>query len=310
MPPPYPAGRGFNTQPPEGGWLLNLRSRSKSTLFQHTAARRRLVGDLELDVAVLEFQHTAARRRLEAKSVIGYIKNQVSTHSRPKAAGRPVAKPTARSPVSTHSRPKAAGFRKSKAVDVFDVSTHSRPKAAGVRKQGCDGRRWSFNTQPPEGGWVAMANFLIPFEVSTHSRPKAAGHEPCRIGGQYVQFQHTAARRRLDYYKELCRLYGVFQHTAARRRLADGYNDPAHQLRFQHTAARRRLAGLMPCRLSVDFVSTHSRPKAAGTRLAPEILPELKFQHTAARRRLACRMCSYSTRHGFNTQPPEGGWES
>ena len=79
---------------------------------------------------------------------------------------------------------------------------------------------------------------------------------------------------------------------------------------FQHTAARRRLDGEIINRLLARIVSTHSRPKAAGSchcrsrrtngkfqhtaarrRLvyAGEDLPEAeKFQHTAARRRLAC----------------------
>ena len=55
---------------------------------------------------------------------------------------------------------------------------------------------------------------------------------------------------------------------------------------FQHTAARRRLAQ-SPKLLDVNLrVSTHSRPKAAGTGYAPP------------RYAPAC----------FNTQPPEGGW--
>ena len=55
----------FNTQPPEGGWL---RPSSSCCIPQR-------------------FQHTAARRRLE-KGLFAYraIKD-VSTHSRPKAAG-------------------------------------------------------------------------------------------------------------------------------------------------------------------------------------------------------------------------------
>ena len=62
---PRPGGR-FNTQPPEGG-CMRLRSLlSYSTLFQHTAARRRL-------------RHPGARL---GKRFF------VSTHSRPKAAAR------------------------------------------------------------------------------------------------------------------------------------------------------------------------------------------------------------------------------
>ena len=55
--------------------------------------------------------------------------------------------------VSTHSRPKAAGrilllFRL-----LITVSTHSRPKAAGGWHQLIGGVGLCFNTQPPEGGW-------------------------------------------------------------------------------------------------------------------------------------------------------------
>ncbi|WP_410000212.1 hypothetical protein [Neisseria sicca] len=33
----------------------------------------------------------------------------------------------------------------------------------------------SFNTQPPEGGWMSPIGFQARVPVSTHSRPKAAG---------------------------------------------------------------------------------------------------------------------------------------
>ena len=56
---------GFNTQPPEGGWFLFGVVQVCMCLFQHTAARRRLVLYLLLSANCL----------------------RVSTHSRPKAAG-------------------------------------------------------------------------------------------------------------------------------------------------------------------------------------------------------------------------------
>ena len=55
---------------------------------------------------------------------------------------------------------------------------------------------------------------------------------------------------------------------------------------FQHTAARRRLGMSLFCH--------------ATSRL---------FQHTAARRRLVLRTLQTCLMFGFNTQPPEGGWE-
>ena len=123
----------------------------------------------------------------------------------------------------------------------------------------------------------------------------------------------------------------VFQHTAARRRLGTRIYPPPSEIEFQHTAARRRLAQtLRRCR-SAAWVSTHSRPKAAGTkgktygigsRVSTHSRPKAAgfmcivfytvnpvFQHTAARRRLD-RLCRLeSATKSFNTQPPEGGWE-
>ena len=101
-------GFGFNTQPPEGGWLK-----------------------------IMHF----------------LLKLRVSTHSRPKAAGSAIRLTKSRFAVSTHSRPKAAGGFRYGAPNGKHVSTHSRPKAAG-----CD------PIQPLKDGIV-----------STHSRPKAAG---------------------------------------------------------------------------------------------------------------------------------------
>ena len=79
--------RSFNTQPPEGGWRPSEKP-------------ARIPG---------QFQHTAARRRLADGTIIENVEAVVSTHSRPKAAGKSnvfVFNPIF---VSTHSRPKAAG---------------------------------------------------------------------------------------------------------------------------------------------------------------------------------------------------------
>ena len=58
-----------------------------------------------------------------------------------------------------------------------------------------------------------------------------------------------------------------------------------------------------------DYVSTHSRPKAAG-RMYSAFSAASSFQHTAARRRLVVPFKGQShTKKSFNTQPPEGGWK-
>ena len=101
------------------------------------------------------------------------------------------------------------------------------------------------------------------------------------------RFQHTAARRRLEGYQGNPEWDKLFQHTAARRRLALPSPYGIRRVSFQHTAARRRLApsanaacadsgfntqppegGWATCmalQRVFGTVSTHSRPKAAGS---------------------------------------------
>ena len=55
-------------------------------------------------------------------------------------------------------------------------------------------------------------------------------------------------------------------------------------------------------------VSTHSRPKAAGSIRSSDEHYAVMFQHTAARRRLEIPNGSKTPSACFNTQPPEGGW--
>ena len=193
------------------------------------------------------------------------------------------------------------------AVRKCVVSTHSRPKAAGQGLTATGLTCERFNTQPPEGGWR-----------------QAKAHRPTQ-----ERFQHTAARRRLGSNKSIIGPTTRFQHTAARRRLAAVGIGGTAGILFQHTAARRRLA-LCAVRRGLPYgVSTHSRPKAAGSSLQfgnaaavvsthsrPKAAGALRytrgrrrgFQHTAARRRLGRCDTRGAGVVGFNTQPPEGGW--
>ena len=99
----------------------------------------------------------------------------VSTHSRLKAAGGQRRCPRRRRAVSTHSRLKAAGPGKTWFCHCSYVSTHSRLKAAGRAIESDWRHDESFNTQPPEGGWLTVDSELPEVQVSTHSRLKAAG---------------------------------------------------------------------------------------------------------------------------------------
>ena len=56
-----------------------------------------------------------------------------------------------------------------------------------------------------------------------------------------IEFQHTAARRRLEIIKPEYNGTLWFQHTAARRRLGTANQRKQAAMMFQHTAARRRL---------------------------------------------------------------------
>ena len=76
------------------------------------------------------FQHTAARRRLVLSVEVAAREVLVSTHSRPKAAGRLGCVYPARLVVSTHSRPKAAGV----GVDVVRRLTYAFQHTAARRR--------------------------------------------------------------------------------------------------------------------------------------------------------------------------------
>ena len=188
---------GFNTQPPEGGWLLDVfavlfllvstHSRPKAAGYAlsvlsaipcvSTHSRPKAAGSsLPRLNGISMFQHTAARRRL-----VRSIRNIILSIT-----------------VSTHSRPKAAGFSdlfKIILCRTFQHTAARRRLASGICS--CGIFKSCFNTQPPEGGWT---NF-------------------CCIGKRLHWFQHTAARRRLDLSMRNDNAQQQFQHTAARRRL-------------------------------------------------------------------------------------------
>ena len=151
------------------------------SLFQLTAARRRLVLQPSITLPVSLFQLTAARRRLAAppphcRRLWGFNSQppeggwlaqyaaheceDVSTHSRPKAAGLMSLHPNPVSDVSTHSRPKAAGSNDGRDFEAVIVSTHSRPKAAGISRSSAKWSTYRFNSQPPEGGWAYSSGCL------------------------------------------------------------------------------------------------------------------------------------------------------
>ena len=145
------------------------------------------------------------------------------------------------------------------------VSTHSRAEAAAYS-----------NPLP----------FVMRAIVSTHSRTKAAAHSFHLQYRSRRQFQHTAARRRL-------------QQEAAELK----------DLSFVSTHSRTKAAALSTMK-GTDVlrpVSTHSRTKAAASASGPSSWSAFGFQHTAARRRLPPALYRKTSPMCFNTQPHEGG---
>ena len=147
----------------------------------------------------------------------------------------------------------------------FQHTAARRRLASAPAKEQDNDSNVSTHSRPKAAGPLWRVAHLLDF-VSTHSRPKAAGL--CNISGK------QRAKK--------------FQHTAARRRLGDLVGAHYHIQKFQHTAARRRLVLDAVGHGFACVVSTHSRPKAAGTTKQSETTP-------------TCR---------FNTQPPEGGWRA
>ena len=191
--------------------------------FQHTAARRRLGAPLKTTSITRTFQHTAARRRLGVRPVVCNLCRPVSTHSRPKAAGSRIVSAIAENLFQhtaarrrlalvlpsnvwlqqfqhTAARRRLVGMAAERRRNLF-VSTHSRPKAAGTVK------------------FITLKEQIV---VSTHSRPKAAGPQS-HSASNLLEFQHTAARRRLDACLRKSKNIFKFQHTAARRRLVSRF---------------------------------------------------------------------------------------
>ena len=77
---------------------------------------------------------------------------------------------------------------------------------------------------------------------------------------------------------------------------------------FQHTAARRRLAAIGAIPRVCVTVSTHSRPKAAGTTVDRKDVQQICFNTQPPEGGWYQYRSTMGNISSFNTQPPEGGW--
>ena len=144
----------------------------------------------------------------------------------------------------------------------------------------------SFNSQPPEGGWLPRLLHPDAGGVSTHSRPKAAGSRKSMFRAATGRFNSQPPEGGWCVLGWRLKPIICFNSQPPE----GGWVQPVPRYsrlpKFQLTAARRRLAAT-GCNAAADgWVSTHSRPKAAG--------------HKQRGVQIAA--------HSFNSQPPEGGW--
>ena len=281
---------GFNTQPPEGGWarscftdggigMVSTHSRPKAAggavwfwtnwirPFQHTAARRRLENCPLWRCEAVRFQHTAARRRLALYCLRHQPSKNVSTHSRPKAAGHPAGR-RYRQRRRFNTQPPEGGWVKSETQRINKSRFNTQPPEGGwecLKRK--DGSLPGFNTQPPEGGWVfrlmlyranygfntqppegGWAHNRLLFDcrrpVSTHSRPKAAGWRCWLCRTRCRSFNTQPPEGGWHYGQERQTVAGCFNTQPP-----EGGWDMAAQVS------------------GITAVSTHSRPKAAGHKI-------------------------------------------
>ena len=165
-------------------------------LFQHTAARRRLDRLVKKsNPSFCSFNTQPPEGGWEARQKLRQMQD-VSTHSRPKAAGSACTKSSLPKPFQhTAARRRLARPRADTGLGA-DVSTHSRPKAAGNRPNHRRRHQTFQHTAARRRLGEAVSVPPRQFVVSTHSRPKAAGTiKPGTL--RLTWFQHTAARRRL-----------------------------------------------------------------------------------------------------------------
>ena len=115
--------RGFNTQPPEGGWAPVRAMRHRFQVSTHNRPKA---------AGISSYQRPCVQ--------------DVSTHSRLKAAGHGGRRRADAMGVSTHSRLKAAGVANQTLEVGGFVSTHSRLKAAGALTRSNSPTMWFQHT--------------------------------------------------------------------------------------------------------------------------------------------------------------------
>ena len=144
--------------------------------------------------------------------------------------------------VSTRSRPKAAGYGYMVHNGVRRFQ-HAAARRRLVMAIWCITALDGFNTQPPEGGWfTAFAGLNPQQKVSTRSRPKAAGFSMNKCMNFYNSFNTQPPEGGWLLVKVVEYTETPFQHAAARRRLG-AFISSLHCLGLVSTRSRPKAAG-------------------------------------------------------------------
>ena len=214
-----------------------------------------------------KFQHTAARRRLDQRAG----QEELDLMFQHTAARRRLAL----HPQAHHSDIR---FQHTAARRRLVTSTTS----AGTTSP-------CFNTQPPEGGWAGRADNWRGFARFNTQPPEGGWLKYKLLHNLLTEFQHTAARRRLEI-------------RPCRRKAMASFNTQPPEGGWFCPGNTTNASGFC----------FNTQPPEGGWIFHSAIICfpiTLLFQHTAARRRLG-HPCDerQSDLQCFNTQPPEGGW--
>ena len=168
-------------------------------------------------------------------------KSCVSTHSRPKAAGKPPHNFQPTKPSFNTQPPEGGWPQKLSNSSLHPNCFNTQPPEGGWMTKDDDlEAKKSFNTQPPEGGWPTV-NIKLTVEISFNTQPPEGGCPTWTLvkplcdcfntqppEGGWFENSHmvvygavsTHSRPKAAGLKTVTWWYtGQFQHTAARRRL-------------------------------------------------------------------------------------------
>ena len=145
----------FNSQPPEGGWDKRGVRERRERWFQLTAARRRLARRLPPPPPPKGFNSQPPEGGWDKLPV--WLQLSFCFNSQPPEGGwvHTAEREREREAVSTHSRPKAAGRRRSYPLKTPRCFNSQPPEGGWFFRTGDVAALAGFNSQPPEGGWVS-----------------------------------------------------------------------------------------------------------------------------------------------------------